>query len=76
MLLACYRKDELIDLIEPNANGDFKVKEGEYVVDLKHWKKKTLAIISVSVKNEIVPHIVGILDLATMWQTLKILFDQ
>jgi hypothetical protein len=38
--------------------------------------KRTLAIINLSVKDEIVPHIVKILNLATMWQTLKNLFEQ
>lgn len=70
------QKDELIDLLEPNANGDFKVKEGESAVNLECQKKKALAIISLSVKDEIMPHIVGILDPTTMWQTLKKLFEQ
>ncbi len=69
MEVSCYQlaAQKLIDLIEPNANGDLKAKEGEYVVDLQHWKKRTLVIISVSMKYEIVSHIVGLLDLAIMW---------
>jgi hypothetical protein len=68
--------DELIDLIEPNVNSIFKVKEGESVVDLECRNKRALIIINLFVNNEIVPHIVGILDLAIMWQTLKNLFEQ
>ncbi len=70
------QKDELIDFVEPNADGNFKGNEGVSVVNLECRKKRALAIINLSVKNEIVPHIVGILDLATMWQTLKNLFEQ
>jgi hypothetical protein len=47
------------------------VKEGEFVVDLEHRKKKTLAIISIFMKDEIMPYIARILDPTTMWQTLK-----
>jgi hypothetical protein len=44
------QRDELIDLVEPNANGNFKVKEGEFVVDFEHQKKRTLVIINLSLK--------------------------
>ncbi len=56
----------MIDLIEPNVGGNFKVKVGESIVDLECRKKRTLVIISLFVNNEIVPHIVGILDPTTM----------
>jgi hypothetical protein len=56
----------LIDSIEPNADGNFKVKVGESIVDLECQKKRALVIISLFVNNEIVPHIVGILDPTTM----------
>jgi hypothetical protein len=29
------QKDELIDLIEPNVDGDFKVKEGKFAIDFE-----------------------------------------
>jgi hypothetical protein len=29
------QKDELIDLVEPNVDGNFKVKEGESSIDLE-----------------------------------------
>lgn len=70
------QKDELIDLIEPNVDGDFKVKEGKFAIDFECQKKRTLAIISLYVKDEIMPHIARILDPITMWQTLKNLFEQ
>jgi hypothetical protein len=44
------QKDELIDFIEPNANGNFKVKEGESVVDFERRNKRALAIINLSMK--------------------------
>jgi hypothetical protein len=70
------QRDELIDLVEPNVNGNFKVNEGEYVIDFERQKKRALAIINLSMKYWIVPHIAKILDPTTMWQTLKNLFEQ
>ncbi len=52
------------------------MKEGKLTIDFECRMKRTLAIINLSVKDEIVPHIVKILNLATMWQTLKNLFEQ
>jgi hypothetical protein len=62
--------------MEPNFDGDFKRKNGEIVEDLEHRKKKALAIIGLSVRDEIIPHIAGITDPAIVWQTLKNLFEQ
>ncbi len=70
------QKDELIDLIELDVDGSFRVKEGKFAIDFECQKKRTLAIISLYVKDEIMPHIARILDRATMWQTLKNLFEQ
>jgi hypothetical protein len=51
------QRDELINLVEPNFDGDFKTKKEETVEDLEHRKKKALmAIIGLSVKDEIIPH--------------------
>jgi hypothetical protein len=70
------QKDELIDLVEPDVDGNFKVKEGKLTIDFECRKKRTLAIINLFMKDEIVPHIVRILDPTIMWQTLKNLFEQ
>ncbi len=69
------QKNELIDLMEPNFNGDFKTKNGKTIEDLE-YKKKAMAIIGLSMKDEIISHIVGITNPTIMWQTLKNLFEQ
>jgi hypothetical protein len=44
------QRDELIDLVELDVNGNFKVKEGEFLMNFEHQKKRALAIINLSVK--------------------------
>lgn len=70
------QRDELINLVECNFNGDFKMKNRETIENFEHWKKKALVIIELSMKDEIKLHIVRIRYPAIMWQTLKNLFKQ
>jgi hypothetical protein len=70
------QRDELIDLVEFNSNGDFKTKDKKIVNNFKHWKKKYLAFIKLSMRDEIILHIPKITNLGIMWQTLKNLFEQ
>jgi len=69
------QRDELIDLVEPNFNGDFKMKNKKIINNYKHWKKKYLAFMKLTMRNEIILHIAKITNLAIMWQTLKNLFE-
>jgi hypothetical protein len=48
--ISLLQRDELIDLVEPNVNGNFKAKEGEFVVNFEGQKKRALAIINLFVK--------------------------
>jgi hypothetical protein len=48
-----------------------KQKTEKTIDNLEHKKKMALAIIGLSMKDEIILHIVGITDLVIMWQTLK-----
>jgi hypothetical protein len=57
--------------VEPNSDGDFKTKNEKTIEDLEPKKKKALAIIGLLMRDEIILHIVGIIDLEIMWQTLK-----
>jgi hypothetical protein len=61
------QRNELINLMEPNSDGDFKKGNEKTIEDLEPKKKKTLAIIGLSVRDEIILHIVGITNLAIMW---------
>ncbi len=49
-VISLLQRDELIDLVEPNVNDNFEVKEGEFIVDFECQKKRTLAIINLSMK--------------------------
>jgi hypothetical protein len=70
------QKDELINLVEHNSNGDFKTKDKKIVNNFKQWKKKYLAFIKLPMRDEIILHVAKIIILATMWQTLKNMFKQ
>jgi hypothetical protein len=70
------QRDELINLVEPNSNGDFKMKDKKIINNFKQWKKKYQTFIKLPMRDEIILHVVKITILATMWQTLKFLFEQ
>jgi hypothetical protein len=70
------QKDELIDLVEPNFNGDFKMKDNKIINIFKHWKKKYLTFMKLTMKDEIILHITKTTNLAIMWQMLKNSFEQ
>jgi len=46
------QKDEFLDVIKSYFEGVVIHKEGEFKVELKSLKKKTLAIIEISIKDE------------------------
>jgi hypothetical protein len=53
----CCKKDNLIDIIEPNINIVIVPKDRESLGKVECQRKRTLVIISLFVKDEIVSHI-------------------
>lgn len=60
------QRDELINLVEPNSNNDFKTKDKKIVNNFKHEKKKYLAFMKLLMRDEIILHIEKITNLTIM----------